>query len=248
MPVYFINSTQVADGTVTITGPLCDHLRGSLRVSPGEELWLADDRRRRYRMQVESADRGAVTGRILEERQGPPPSACRLVLGQALLKGERMDWLIQKATELGVAGILPLVTARTIVRPVTGRTDKQQQRWQAIALEAAQQSERWDLPEISPPIAHSDFLSREVLSAVKLILAERGEGTSLGSLALTSAGQGPSSIVLAVGPEGGWSDEEVAQALAAGFLPVTLGKRILRAETAALASLSVIQSRLGELG
>lgn len=247
MPVFFITPSNIHQQRITITGALCDHLRGSLRVNPGEELWLADDRRRRYRMQVETVERGAVTGRILEERQGPPSSAWRIVLAPALLKGERMDWLVQKATELGVAGILPLVTTRTIVRPVTGRTDKQHHRWQGIALEAAQQSERWDLPDIAPPNTLSDFLSRQGPAHIKLILAERDKGHSLPSLALT-ADQSPQPIVLAVGPEGGWSDEEVAQAQAAGFLPITLGERILRAETAALAALSVLQSRLGELG
>jgi 16S rRNA (uracil1498-N3)-methyltransferase len=248
MPVFFITSSTIHNQRVTITGALCDHLSGSLRVARGEELWLADDRRRRYRVHVEAADRHAVTGRILEERQGPPPPACGVILGQALLKGERMDWLIQKATELGVAAILPLVTGRTIVRPQTGRLDKQQSRWRAIALEAAQQSERWDLPGVSAPCATTGFFAQQDPAAVKLILTERILGRSLSGLALATPEQGSSSIVLAVGPEGGWTEGEVEQALAAGFRPVTLGERILRAETAALAALSLLQSRLGELG
>jgi len=248
MPVFFVTPSQISQRRVTITGSLCDHLRASLRVAAGEELWIADAARRRYRIVVETVDRHAVCARVLEERQGPPPSPCRLTLAQALLKGERMDWLIQKATELGAAAIVPLVTKRTIVRPRTARQETQVGRWQAIAVEAAQQSERWDLPAVSPPVDADQFFSRQEAGALKLILTERRTGHSLVSLALPAAAEGPQSVVLAVGPEGGWAEEEVCVAVDGGFLPLTLGDRILRAETAAVAALSVLQSRLGELG
>lgn len=245
MPVFFITPSQIHDKRVTISGPLCDHLRASLRVTAGEELWVGDDARRRYRIVVESVAPRALIGRVVEEREGPPRPGWRITLGQALLKGERMDWLIQKATELGTAAIVPLVTARTVVRPRPGRLEGQQSRWQAIALEAAQQSERWDLPAVSPPCDAADFFSREA-GSIKLILAERAAGQSLFRLPLPSADAGL--LVLAVGPEGGWTEAEIGSALANGFLPITLGERILRAETATVAALSVLQSRLGELG
>lgn len=247
MPVFFVTSSQIRQHRVTIPGPLCDHLRASLRVAVGDELWMADEARRRYRIVVEAVDRRAVSGRVLEERQGPPPAPCRLTLAQALLKGERMDWLIQKATELGVAAIVPLVTSRTIVRPRTARQETQVGRWQTIAVEAAQQSERWDLPAVSPPVDADQFFSRPEAGALKLVLTERRTGQSLSRLALPSA-DGPSSLIIAVGPEGGWTEEEVCAAVDGGFLPITLGERILRAETAAVAALCILQSRLGELG
>ena len=246
MPVFFITADQIQHETVTITGELLDHLRASLRVRTGERIWTGDERRRRYLIEVTHVDRRALQGHVVEQRTGPAPATPRLLLGQALLKGERMDWTIQKATELGVAAIIPLVSSHTVVRPKHARADSQQERWQRIAIEAAQQSERWDVPAVGSPCGVSEFFAKPDPAVLKLILSERGSGLSLRSVSLPSA---PAhTIALAIGPEGGWRDEELDQAGVNGFLAVTLGARILRAETAALAALSILQSRLGELG
>lgn len=246
MPVFFINSTQVADGTVTITGPLCDHLRGSLRVAEGEEFWVGDERRRRYRVKAIEVSRHLLRGQILEEQADKSHPCPPITLAQAILKGDKMDWVVQKATELGVAAIAPIVTSHTIVRPRTERYQAQQERWQKIALEAAQQSERWEVPEISAPCDSTAFFEAQSSASCRLILGERSDGQSLAAVSLPSKPE--ERVVIAVGPEGGWTKEELKKAQVCGFLPVTLGKRILRAETATLAALSVIQSRLGELG
>ncbi len=246
MPVFFITADQVRNGTVTITDELLEHLRASLRVRAGERIWMGDEHRRRYCIEVTHVDRRTLQGHVVEQRAGPAQAAPRLLLGQALLKGERMDWTIQKATELGAAAIIPLVSSHTVVRPKRTRVESQQERWQRVAIEAAQQSERWDVPVVDAPCGASEFFARPEPATLKLILSERGSGQNLRSIPLPSA---PAhAITLAVGPEGGWRAEELAQACANGFLAVTLGTRILRAETAALAALSVLQSRLGELG
>jgi 16S rRNA (uracil1498-N3)-methyltransferase len=246
MPVFFITAEQVRNGTVTITGPLCDHLRASLRLQIGEAIWVGDDRRRRYLIRVSGIDRRSLRGHILEERAGAPAVNPSIIAGQALIKGDRMDWVIQKSTELGVAALTPLVASHTIVRPHTTRLAAQRERWQRIALEAAQQAERWDIPLVEAPCSCTEFFERQGSRSLKLILSERADGQSLSSMALPT---GPDNhIVIAVGPEGGWTAEEIRTALDSGFAPITLGKRILRAETATLAALSVLQSRLGELG
>lgn len=246
MPVFFITADQVQNGTVTITGSLCTHLRDSLRLGVGEELWLGDELRRRYRVTATHIDRKAISGQVLEQVTGQPRATPPITLGQALLKGDRMDWVIQKSSELGAALIVPLVTAHTIVRPRSDRQLPQQDRWQKIALEAAQQSEQWEIPSVMAPCKTATFFESQSRASLRLILCERVNGQSLSTLPLPS---GPGhTIVLAVGPEGGWKEEEVEQAVTGGFLPITLGKRILRAETAALAALSVLQSRMGELG
>lgn len=157
-----------------------------------------------------------------------------------------MEWVIQKATELGVAVILPLVTEQTIVRPKKERAGSRRERWQRIALEAAQQSERWEVPTVEAPRSALEFFSDPGPATLKLVLQERSRAQSLRAVALPSSPA--ETIALAVGPEGGWRDEELNRAQASGFLPVVLGDRILRAETAALAAVSVLQSRLGELG
>jgi len=157
-----------------------------------------------------------------------------------------MDWVIQKTTELGMASLTPLISSHVIVRPNAARQAAQQDRWQRIALEAAQQSERWEYPKILLPCEASDFFKQRLPSPLNLILSERGPWQSLTSIPLPS---GLDSLIrIAVGPEGGWRPEELAHAVECGLSPVTLGKRILRAETATLAALSVLQSRLGELG
>jgi 16S rRNA (uracil1498-N3)-methyltransferase len=246
MPIFFISRDQIHNETVTITGPLLDHLRASLRVKPGERIRLGDEHRRRYDVEVTGLDRRTLHGRIAGRQTGPAPRAPRLVLGQAILKGERMDWTIQKAVELGIHAIMPLISEQTVVRPRKDRTEAQQERWQRIALEAAQQSERWDIPSVSAPAGIRKFVAGQVRSELKLILAERSGSHTLAAVSLPSSPT--DTIAIMIGPEGGWREEELDDAAANGFAPITLGARILRAETAALAAISVLQSRLGELG
>jgi len=246
MPVFFINSAQILNDVVAITGPLCDHLRGSLRITEGEEFWVCDERRRRYRVRAAEVSRGSLRGHIVEERIGTPRACPPITLAQAIIKGDRMDWVVQKATELGVAAIVPLVTEQGTVRPRPSRSAAQQERWQRIALEAAQQSERWEVPIVSAPRTSEALFSDRSGSDRRLILCERSTGVSVPQVPLPSGLD--SGILVAVGPEGGWRREELDLAVQEGCTAVTLGPRILRAETAALAALSIIQSRLGELG
>jgi 16S rRNA (uracil1498-N3)-methyltransferase len=246
MPIFFIAADQVQNGQLSIVGPLLKHLRASLRVRVGEEVWFGDAERRRYLVRVTRVDRRGLTGCVLDTRAGPGPLYPSITLGQALLKGDRMDWIIQKATELGVAAMVPLVSHRVIVRPRPARLRPQQERWQRIALEAAQQSERWELPTIEPPCEVKAFFSGQRSQALRLILSERGPGEGLTTVSLPTDPEHP--VTLAVGPEGGWTVEELLLAVDGGFTPVTLGARILRSETAALAALSILRSRLGALG
>ena len=246
MPVFFITPDHVQDDTVKVDGPLLHHLRSSLRCRVGEEVWLVDDTRRRYRVRIVDINRRMLSGRILERQHMPCPSSPTLTIGQALLKGERMDWVIQKASELGAASLIPLVSRHAIARPRADRLVPQQQRWQRIALEAAQQAERWEVPVVHTTCEATEFFAGQPVHAVSLILSERGDGRSLTSVALPSGPAGH--VAIAVGPEGGWTKEERGNALHCGFTPVTLGTRILRAETATLAALAILQSRLGELG
>ncbi len=246
MPVFFITADQLHEKTVAITGPLLDHLRASLRVKTGEQIWVGDERRQRYLVDVTHVDKRSLRGNVVKQRSGPAKTAPRILIGQSILKGERMDWAIQKSTELGVDSIVPLVSEQTIVRPNRERADAQQERWQRIALEAAQQSERWNVPIVGTSASATEFFAAPAKAALKLILSERETGQGLAAIALPSSAT--DTIALAVGPEGGWRDEELAQARAHGFLAVTLGTRILRAETAALAAVSILQNRLGELG
>jgi 16S rRNA (uracil1498-N3)-methyltransferase len=244
MPTFFVASEAIVPPTVRITGPLLQHLRASLRLQPGELLTVTDERGRRYRAEIAEVSIGTLIGRILDTTSAPPKTSPSIVLAQSLLKGEKMDWVIQKATELGVARIAPVLASHSVVRPRADRIEHQLARWQRIALEAAQQSERWSVPVIDEPATVPHLLSTSKTATVKILLAERSDGASLSNLPLHNDGD----VWLLIGPEGGWEEAEFRHMREQGFVGVTLGPRILRAETAAIAALTILQSRLGELG
>ena len=244
MPTFFVASEAIVPPTVRITGPLLRHLRASLRLQPGELLTVTDERGTRYRAEIAEVSIGTLIGRILDTTSAPPKASPSIVLAQSLLKGEKMDWVIQKATELGVARIAPVLASHSVVRPRADRIEHQLARWQRIALEAAQQSERWSVPVIDEPATVPHLLSTSKTAAIKILLAERSDGASLSNLPLHNDGD----VWLLIGPEGGWEEAEFRHMREQGFVGVTLGPRILRAETAAIAALTILQSRLGELG
>lgn len=247
MPVFFLPPDLITPPTVTITGELLTHVRDSLRVRIGDQLLIGDGQGRRYYTEVTAVTKQTVTGRIIKSLLEPPPKAPSLILGQALLKGEKMDWVIQKATELGVGTIIPLQSRHSIVQPRADRIEAQTARWQRIALEAAQQSEQWRVPTVTSPLRVQQYASEASPQSLRLILTERREtSANLTGIALPTSPQ--HTITVLVGPEGGWTREEMAEVEKVGFVPITLGPRILRAETAAITAIVILQHRLEELG
>jgi 16S rRNA (uracil1498-N3)-methyltransferase len=246
MPVFFLPPECIAPPTISITGDLLMHLRDSLRVTMGETLWFNNGQGTRYHTEITDVSKRAVAGRILETIQEPLRHTPRLILGQSLLKGEKMDWIIQKATELGVDEFVPIESRHSVVQLKADRIDHQLARWRRIALEAAQQSEQWRVPTIASPRSLALLLTERVTNTMTLMLTERKEGKSLQAVELPRGAN--SSTLVMIGPEGGWSKDEVHIADQAGIDPITLGRPILRAETAAIAVISILQSRLGALG
>ncbi|TAL08761.1 MAG: 16S rRNA (uracil(1498)-N(3))-methyltransferase [Nitrospirae bacterium] len=246
MPVFFIERGALQGKTVSLSGPLARHLKGSLRVRPGEHVWLAEAGGPRYEVRITAADHDRLTGQVLSTLPSPPPPLPRITVGLALIKGDGMDWAIQKATELGAEHIVPLVTARTVVRPKAARASQQARRWQNIALEAAQQSMRWDVPAVAEPTSFDAWCAESAATACRLILWEKPGGRSLGDRLRGTPR--PASLALAIGPEGGFEPGEVDLAERRGFEAVSLGARILRSESAVLATLAIAQYEWGELG
>ncbi len=246
MPVFFVSPACVTPPTISMTGELLGHLKDSLRVAIGETLWFNDGQGTRYRVEISDVSKHAITGQILETIQEPLHVAPHLILCQSLLKGEKMDWVIQKATELGVHEIIPIESRHSVVQLKADRLDHQLTRWQRIALEAAQQSEQWRIPTIARPQSFTTLLSRDQTTSTIFMLAERHDGKSLQTIALPQNTSG--SLLILIGPEGGWSKEEREIAERRGIKPMTLGQQILRAETAAIATIGILQSRLGRLG
>src|SRR5215213_4152275 len=225
--------------TVTLAADEARHLRDVLRLKPGDEVYVFDGLGREFRCSVVSTKRDSAELRIEAEVQpAKPESQLQLNLCVALLKGEKFDLVVQKATELGVKKVTPLITryADIHLRDAADAT-KRVARWQRIALEAAKQSGRAFVPEISLPVAFQPALEIE---GVGVMFSGRG-GDGLDTLPATR------SITALVGSEGGWADEEIEAARAREFHIVTLGGRILRAETAAIAVTVLMQHGFGDL-
>lgn len=246
MSTFFVTPDAITPPTIRMAGDLLHHLRDSLRLHPGDSLTLNDGCGTRYRVEVTHVTSQAIDSRIIGQQTEPARRASPIVLGQALIKGDRMDWVIQKATELGVHTIVPIHSIHSVIKPRLERLEHQRSRWERIARDAAQQSERWTIPTIADPVDLTQICRQYASAPVKGMLAERSSGPSLATMALPQDHQHP--IVLLVGPEGGWAPGELLLAQEQGFLPLTLGPRILRAETAAIAALSILQSRLDEMG
>lgn len=254
------------------------HLRDVLRLRAGDEAFVFDGAGGEYRCVVaESGSGRGGSGAVLEvrERVEPlrPESPLELVLAVALLKGEKFDMIVQKATELGAACIVPVVTARADVR-LRDANDaaKRTTRWQRLALEAAKQSGRARVPVIDAPAAFASVVAGgagiadgagEGVATLRLLFAERagqsldeavGDGRSLDEAGadgdeIPAAASDASvlTVTALVGPEGGWEDAEIAQARDAGWRIITLGGRTLRAETAAVAVCVLLQHLFGDL-
>ena len=246
MPVFFVERDAIQGNTVILTGSLARHLAGSLRARPGETVWLAEAGGPRYEVRIAAAGPARLTGHVVSRMAPPPPSLPRITVGLALIKGDGMVWAIQKATEFGAASLVPLLTARTVVRPPAARAGHQTRRWRSIALEAAQQSMRWDVPTVAEPESFEAWCAAPDPGACRLLLWEAPRGTLLRDR--LRGKPRPEAVTLAVGPEGGFEPGEVERAKRQGFEVVSLGGRILRSESAVLAALAALQYEWGEPG
>lgn len=228
------------------TGTLIDleegparHVAGSLRLKNGAALTLFNGLGGEYHARIDTLERRRV--RVAVESFDPleRESSLPVTLALGISRGERMDYAIQKSTELGVAGIVPLVTERTEVRLRGDREEKKLKHWQQVAISACEQCGRNRLPEIQSPLALQAWLER-AQGDCKLVLHHRAEG---GLAALPK----PAGVDLLIGPEGGLSGSEIDTARALGFAAMALGPRVMRTETAPVAALSIIQFHWGDM-
>ncbi len=218
------------------------HLREVLRLQIGDEVAVFDGGGKEFLCAVESTGdrKSAAELKIVQEiRAAAPESNLNLTLGVALLKGEKFDLVVQKAVELGVSKIIPVQTKRCDLKISDTKTfEKKLERWRRIALEAAKQSGRAGLLEISALVSFKQFI--ENVGGTKILFAERG-GAKFSDIE-------PADRITAItGTEGGWEDAEIEAARAEGFQIITLGGRILRAETAAISVAAILQHRFGDL-
>lgn len=223
------------------------HLRDVLRLQPGDEVFVFDGVGREFRCAVAAVDRNSTDLAVLSEVEpSRSESPLNLSLAVALLKHEKFDLVVQKATELGVSRIIPVTSDRADVRPRSNeQADKRVSRWQRIALEAAKQSGRARVPEVAATLGFAQFLKNTAGVDHSLMFTERA-GQSFGKV--SGSFRDPlASLVALIGPEGGWTDAEIETGRDSGWSIVTLGGRIMRAETAAIAVVALLQHRFGDL-
>ena len=241
LPRFFISPDQVSGNTIMLAGEDVHHITMVMRMKAGDELLLCDGKGTEYAVKIADISRSDVKTEIISQSKKELPFL-RITLGQGLPKSDKMDWIVQKATELGVVAIAPLVTERTIVK--IRDEEKRIGRWQKIAREAAMQSNRTDIPRVEPLRSFRDFIASLAPASPTpvprpLLLLPWEEGTEPIKNILRQ-NPGAQDIVVLIGPEGGFSSAEAKAAQDKDFHLVSLGPNILRTETAAVAVLSMI--------
>ena len=238
MPRFFIDGA--ADGRAYIAGADALHIAKALRMRPGEALTLCDGKGTDFEGVLETVTDRQVTVRITASRPSQAEPTLAVTLYQGLPKGDKMDWIVQKAVELGVTAVVPVATRRSVAR-LEGKADKKQERWQRIAAEAAGQCGRGMLPSVERPLSWSQALS--CLSGEPALVFYEGGGRPLRELVTPSTRR----LSVFVGPEGGFDPEEIDAIRRQGGGVATLGPRILRCETAPLAALTLLMHRSGNM-
>lgn len=243
---FFMSKESIAGNHVNISENDAEQIRKVLRIREGEEIAVLDGQGWEYRVQLTLIKKGHVTGEIIFKDFKSEDTKIKIVLGQGIPKGEKMDFIIQKATELGVSEIVPLKMERCVVKiPLLGGLEKIK-RWQRIAKESSEQSLRRFIPSINTIYDLRQFCDKYKDTDLKIVFYEEEEKKGLRNL-LNEEGE-VKSISVIVGPEGGLSSEEVEIANSYGFISIGLGQRILRTETVALSTISILQFLYGDLG
>lgn len=243
MQHFFVTPSQVGDGLIYIEGSDVNHMKNVLRMRPGEEVTVSDGNNRQYICQVEDYEEERAVLRIWEEKPVDTELPSHIYLFQGLPKQEKMELIVQKCVELGVYAVVPVMMKRCVVKLDSKKALKKIERWNGIAESAAKQAGRGFVPEVMPLQAYTEALEAAKKLDVILVPYELAEGMEETKKILSSIRPGQS-VGIFIGPEGGFEREEVECALEAGGQVVTLGKRILRTETAGLALLSVLMFHL----
>ncbi len=241
MPRFFVNGPLAVGDTARIEGADARHIAGALRIAVGETLTLCDGVGGDYTATVTAIEREAVTLTVDTATPSAAEPSLAVTLYMGLPKGDKMELIIQKAVELGVTTIVPVITARSIARVDGKDAVKKRERYQRIAAEAAGQSGRGIIPTVEVPISWKQALPR--LAAENTLLCYEGGGEPIGQLVSPADRE----LSLVIGPEGGFDPAEVAAVTAAGGRIATLGPRILRCETAPLAALAVLMEKSGNM-
>jgi 16S rRNA (uracil1498-N3)-methyltransferase len=246
MPRFFVNSEAIENENIMISGEDFNHIKNVLRLRQGDSLVISDGNCTDYDVVIDRYASSYVVARIIGKNKNNNESEIDITLFQGVPKSDKMDMIIQKSVEMGVKRIIPVLTERTVVK-INNEKDSRNKvtRWQRIAQEASKQCNRGILPTVENPIAFYEAVTKFKRADMSLIPYEKECGNKLKPILKSNNAK---TISIMIGPEGGFSAGEVGLAAENGFLPVTLGPRILRTETAGLLALSIIMYELGDIG
>ena len=243
MQHFFVSPEQVKKEKIYVEGSDVNHMKNVLRMKNGEELTVNDGEGCQYLCAVEAYEGDMAVLRILEKKQDESELASKIYLFQGLPKQDKMELIVQKAVELGAYQVIPVATKRAVVKLDAKKAKKKVERWQQIAVSAAKQAGRGIIPAVGEVCTYAQALKMAGELDVILIPYELAEGMKETKKIISDIKPGQS-VGIFIGPEGGFEEEEVERAVEAGAKPVTLGKRILRTETAGLTILSVLMFHL----
>ena len=245
MQRFFVEPHQIDAGAhqIHILGSDVNHISNVLRMKQGEELWISDGGKKEYRCTIEEFSPDEVLLHIIYAQEPDYELQSRIYLFQGLPKADKMELIIQKAVELGAYEVIPVETKRCVVKLDGKKAAKKVERWKQIAESAAKQSKRMLIPNVHEVLTFKEALKYAEFMDVRLIPYELAKGMQETKEILADIQPGQS-IGIFIGPEGGFEEKEVETAISEGAKPITLGKRILRTETAGLAILSVLMFQL----
>ncbi|MCZ8511159.1 16S rRNA (uracil(1498)-N(3))-methyltransferase [Paenibacillus filicis] len=251
MQRYFIDPAHFKETEVLISGDDAHHLSRVMRAEPGDEVIVSNGLDREALVRIRTLDKEGVTAEIVELLPMLSEPAVDVWIAQSLPKGDKMETVIQKGTEIGAERFIPFISERTVVQLDAKKEGKRLERWNKIAKEAAEQAHRNRVPEVESVHSWKELLNRAAKADAAWICYEKAGAQELRKAIRQALKDSPavrSKLLLVVGPEGGFSEREVEAAEAAGCVTVGLGKRILRTETAAMVGLTCILYEAGEMG
>jgi 16S rRNA (uracil1498-N3)-methyltransferase len=262
MARFFAEKSDIHSDTIFIKGDDAQHIKKVLRMAPGEQFTVCDGDSTDYLVEITGFEQSTVLTRVISSCPNKTEPPVNITLYQGLPKSDKMDYIIQKSTELGVSRVIPVLNDRTVVKLHTGRdAETKLARWRKIAEEAAKQCQRGRIPAVGEPCTFKDAINKAVKEGLALIPYENEQNTGLKSVLRNresvlrnresgnvSGNGGKGNISIFIGPEGGFSDNEFQIAVKAGILSVSLDPRILRTETAGIAVIAILMYELGDIG
>ncbi len=243
---FYIDKDDITNTTATLKNSDANHIKNVLRLTPKDKIELFDGSGIQYICEIIKISEKGVTVSIISRSESTSEPLIQVILAQSILKDRKMDRLVRQLTELGMTHWYPFFSNRSIPRPDEKRLEARMKRWKKIATESLKQCRRGKIPHIAPPCTMTQLLEFGKECDLKIIFWEKS--AALLSPSIAKGGRDVKRILLMLGPEGGFSSEEIKKAESHGFVTASLGPRILTAETAPLAACSIIQYLFGDMG